>query len=203
MNRILITTREPHQVEWVNTFYALIKSLVAYVKKHYAKALIWNPEGSEVEAAMAEVDKTPSAPTARSTGGPPPPPPMPAHLGGAGGPPPPPPPPPGGKPVAKAADMGSVFQELNKGEAITSGLKKVDPSQQTHKNPNLRAGATVPTRSDSQNSGKTSPSIKPKPESMRTKKPPRKELDGNKWIIVRIIERATCLDFLLMSVGKL
>jgi adenylyl cyclase-associated protein len=61
----------------------------------------------------------------------------------------------------------------------------------THKNPSLRAGATVPTRSDSQgsvssgNRGKSPvPGKKPKPESMRTKKPPKKELDGNKWYIV-------------------
>lgn len=85
--------------------------------------------------------------------------------------------------------MGAVFEQLNQGEEITKGLKKVDPSQQTHKNPSLRAQEAVPTRSDSQtsiNRGKspTPPGKKPKPESMRTKKPPRKELDGNKWIIV-------------------
>ena len=88
--------------------------------------------------------------------------------------------------------MGAVFEQLSKGEAVTAGLRKVDPASQTHKNPSLRAGAVVPpTRSDSQSSaasvsgrGKSPiPSKKPKPESMRTKKPPRKELDGNKWII--------------------
>lgn len=85
--------------------------------------------------------------------------------------------------------MGAVFNELNRGEAVTAGLKKVDPSQMTHKNPSLRANAPVPTRSDSTGSiGRSKspapPGKKPKPESMRTKKPPRKELDGNKWIIV-------------------
>jgi len=34
--------------------------------------------------------------------------------------------------------MGAVFGEINKG-AVTSGLKKVDKSQMTHKNPELRA----------------------------------------------------------------
>jgi adenylyl cyclase-associated protein len=80
--------------------------------------------------------------------------------------------------------MGAVFQQLQQGEGITAGLKKVDSSQQTHKNPSLRETGPVPTRSDSQNSSKASPPTKPKPESMRTKKPARKELDGNKWIIV-------------------
>ena len=87
---------------------------------------------------------------------------------------------------APTSDMGAVFDQLSRGEAVTAGLRKVDPSQQTHKNPSLRAGAAVPpTRSDSQSSNGKSPipSKRPKPESMRTKKPPRMELDGNKWII--------------------
>lgn len=84
--------------------------------------------------------------------------------------------------------MGAVFDQLNQGEGVTKGLKKVDASQMTHKNPSLRSQQPVPIRSDSSGStrGKspTPPGKKPKPESMRQKKPPRKELDGNKWIIV-------------------
>ncbi|KAL8835500.1 MAG: hypothetical protein Q9170_003302 [Blastenia crenularia] len=89
-------------------------------------------------------------------------------------------------------DMGAVFDEISKGEAVTSKLRKVSPSSQTHKNPSLRAGSAVPAgpvRSDSSSSrgGNTrSPAIpgtKPKPESMRTKKPPKKELEGNKWLV--------------------
>ena len=82
--------------------------------------------------------------------------------------------------------MNAVFDDLNKGENVTKGLKKVDPSQMTHKNPSLRASAPVPTRSDSSGSqrGKSpAPPRKTKPENLRTKKPPKKELDGNKWII--------------------
>lgn len=94
-------------------------------------------------------------------------------------------------PTKDAGGLDAVFSELNKGEAVTKGLRKVTADQMTHKNPSLRAGATVPTRSDSQSSvssiprGKSpAPGKKPKPESMRTKKPPVKKLDGNKWIIV-------------------
>lgn len=83
--------------------------------------------------------------------------------------------------------MGAVFSDLNKGTDVTKGLKKVDASQMTHKNPSLRATAPVPTRSDSSGSLRSKspapPGKKPKPESMRTKKPPKKELDGNKWIV--------------------
>jgi adenylyl cyclase-associated protein len=32
----------------------------------------------------------------------------------------------------------ALFAALNKGEGITSGLKKVTADMQTHKNPNLR-----------------------------------------------------------------
>jgi len=94
--------------------------------------------------------------------------------------------------------MGAVFADLNRGEGVTAGLKKVDASQMTHKNPSLRQSSTVPQRSDSSSSLGVSggagngsggrgtspaPGKKPKPESLRTKKPPKKELDGNKWII--------------------
>jgi adenylyl cyclase-associated protein len=83
--------------------------------------------------------------------------------------------------------MNAIFDDLNKGSDVTRGLKKVDPTQMTHKNPSLRANAPVPTRSDSSSSLRSKspapPGKKPKPESMRTKKPPRKELDGNRWIV--------------------
>ncbi|KAL8948166.1 MAG: hypothetical protein Q9183_007713 [Haloplaca sp. 2 TL-2023] len=88
--------------------------------------------------------------------------------------------------------MGAVFDEISRGESVTSKLKKVDPSSQTHKNPSLRAGSSVPSgpvRSDSQSSARSGgrspniPGTKPKPESMRTRKPPKKELEGNKWLI--------------------
>lgn len=53
-------------------------------------------------------------------------------------------------PIAAAAGLPSqkptgagLFGELNKGGDITSGLKKVDKSQMTHKNPALRASSVV------------------------------------------------------------
>lgn len=62
---------------------------------------------------------------------------------------------------------------------MTSGLRKVDASQMTHKNPELRTTSVVPD--------KKAPPIKAKPGSLSQapKKPARTELeDGNKWIIV-------------------
>jgi adenylyl cyclase-associated protein len=181
----------------VQAYYKIFKSLVAYIKQHYPTGVTWNKDGIDAREALKQV----KAGNAASTNGappppggagapppPPPPPPLPVfdNAGGA----PPPPPPPGARSSAPAPDMGAVFDQLNRGSEVTKGLKKVDASQMTHKNPSLRAHAPVPTRQDSDSSlGRSKspapPGKKPKPESMRTKKPPRKELDGNKWIIVR------------------
>ena len=96
-----------------------------------------------------------------------------------------------------APDMNAVFDDLNRGADVTRGLKKVDPSQMTHKNPSLRATDPVPTRSDSTGSLRSkspAPPKKMKPESMRTKKPARKELDGNKWIVENFESPADMLE---------
>lgn len=79
--------------------------------------------------------------------------------------------------------MSAVFDQLNQGEQITAGLRKVDKSEMTHKNPSLRAGSTAPERSSSVRGKSPAPSKKPKPESMRARKPPRKDLEGNKWLV--------------------
>lgn len=39
--------------------------------------------------------------------------------------------------------MGGVFASLNKGEGVTSGLKKVDKREMTHKNPELRVAGVI------------------------------------------------------------
>ncbi|KAG4414093.1 hypothetical protein IFR04_012794 [Cadophora malorum] len=188
-NRVLKEYKEsdPKQVEWIQSYYSVFKDLAEYIKQTFPQAIPWNPKGLSAEEAIKAVEQTqpaPPAPHPKAAAGAPPPPPPP-------GPPPPPikfdsaPPPP---PTA-GGGLDAVFSDLNKGEAVTKGLRKVNADQMTHKNPSLRAGATVPQRSDSassvsSNRGKSpAPGKKPKPESMRTKKPPVKRLDGNKWII--------------------
>ncbi|KAL8700270.1 MAG: hypothetical protein Q9201_005541 [Fulgogasparrea decipioides] len=194
-NEVIQTYKEKDQthVQWARTFYRIFNSLVDYVKQHYPSGLTWNPNGVDPLQAIEEINNPDqsvvrSPATQSSAGDPPPPPPLPKFDNA----PPPPPMPPNGVPTSRSpADMGAVFDEISRGEAVTSKLRKVDPSSQTHKNPSLRAGSSVPSgpvRSDSQNSlsshGKsTVPGKKPKPESMRTKKPPKKELEGNKWLI--------------------
>ncbi|CEJ80268.1 Putative Adenylyl cyclase-associated protein [[Torrubiella] hemipterigena] len=176
--------KDPKQVEWIQSFYAIFKDLRDLVKQHYPNGIQWNPKGDSASAVAKAL-------AASSTNAPP-------AAPAAGGPPPPPPPPPGPPPVldiktesapaaapSAAGGLGAVFSELNKGESVTKGLRKVDKSEMTHKNPSLRAAATV---SDSARPKSPAPGKKPKPESMRVKKPSKKELEGNKWTIVGFLE---------------
>ncbi|KAL2157500.1 hypothetical protein VTH06DRAFT_6051 [Thermothelomyces fergusii] len=187
-NKILTANKnkDEQQIEWVKAFYQVFRDLTHYVKNYFPNGIPWNPTGvPAAEAAKAVNSAPPPVPAAPVPSGAPAP---------APGPPPPPPPPPGPPPILKIDEQKSepsrpsgfnaVFSELNKGEEVTKGLRKVDKSEMTHKNPSLRAGSTVPDR-DSSARGKSPapPGTKPKPESMRVKKPPKKELDGNKWTI--------------------
>lgn len=146
-----------------------------------------NPQDALREVQSSQTTSKPAAAPLSSGPAPPPPPPLPSFDNA----PPPPMPINGVSSLSSGggtSDMGAVFDQLSKGEAVTSRLRKVSPSLQTHKNPSLRTNAVVPSRSDSQTdlssrSKSPHPSKKPKPENLRTKKPPRKELDGNKWII--------------------
>ncbi|KAL6791406.1 adenylate cyclase associated N terminal domain-containing protein [Trichoderma sp. SZMC 28013] len=185
-NRVLKEQKDndPKQVEWVQSFYQIFHDLGDYIKQHHASGVAWNPRGEPADEVAKSLDSSkpsqqPPATSAPSTGGAPPPPP----------PPPPPGPPPvldiqvqssGPSPAAPAGGFGAVFSELNRGEDVTKGLRKVDRSEMTHKNPSLRAGSTV---SDAPRSKSPIPGKKPKPESMRVKKPSRKVLEANKWTI--------------------
>jgi len=168
--------KDPKHVEWIQSFYAIFRELSELLKQHFASGLPWNPKGGSALDVAKSIDSPQSAPAPS-----------------AGGPPPPPPPPPGPPPVldiktepaaeapsSGSSGFGAVFSELNKGEAVTKGLRKVDKSQMTHKNPSLRAasGGSPTARAKSPAPGK-----KPKPESMRVKKPAKKELEGNKWTV--------------------
>ncbi|KAH0296971.1 adenylate cyclase-associated protein, partial [Aureobasidium melanogenum] len=199
-NRVLKEYKEkdPKHVAYVQSYYAIWKNLQSYIRTHYAAGVTWNAQGMDLAKALKDA-KSNSTASSQSA---------PAPAGAAGGPPPPPPPPPlptfdnpppppGPPPAAKSSggDMGAVFDQLNRGESVTAGLRKVDKSEMTHKNPSLRAGSTVADRKGSQDSINRSrsrgPELKPKPDSIRgkgiaqstPKREPKKELDGNKWII--------------------
>ncbi|KJR84641.1 adenylyl cyclase-associated protein (cap) [Sporothrix schenckii 1099-18] len=199
-NRVLkeYKDKDPQQVEWVQSFYQIFRDLADYTKEYVNNGIPWNPNGKPAAEAAKEVAAL--APGASSSASAPPPPPPPGPSAGGAPPPPPPPPPPGPPPVLQIKDesaaqtngassaIGAVFSEINKGSDVTKGLRKVDKSQMTHKNPELRASSTVPGGGAAAGAGgqrgkSPVPGKKPKPESMRVKKPAKKELDGNKWTI--------------------
>lgn len=186
---MLTVPRDKAHTDFIQAYYRMFRSMIAYIKQHYPMGLTWNnKDGIDAMEALKQI-KSGTAPSSTSGAapGPPPPPPLPTFNNVDG----PPPPPPGPAPTGGArtgGDMSAVFDQLNQGSSVTTGLRKVDKSEMTHKNPSLRAGSTVPERSNSQtsiasSSSRSVPSKKPKPESMRTKKPPKKELDGNKWLV--------------------
>ncbi|KAK9455801.1 adenylate cyclase associated N terminal-domain-containing protein [Dipodascopsis uninucleata] len=170
-NRVLKEYKDVDKkhVEWANAFLNILVSLQAYVKKNHTTGPAWNPKGEELAKVLVESSantKEVSVPAA-----------------GAPQPPPPPPPPPASvfevisdsKPAG--GNLGAVFAEINKGEAVTAGLKKVDKSQMTHKNPSLRTQEPVSV------SRSKSPALPTKPQNLKQKKPSRIELEGTKWIV--------------------
>ncbi|CAO1617062.1 unnamed protein product [Sympodiomycopsis kandeliae] len=177
-NRVIKEFKEKDRthVEWCRSFIKVLDVLKEYIMKHHTTGLTWNPNGGDAAAYRDTGSSAPSAPSAE--GIPPPPPPPPADFGAP--PPPPAPPAAGAAPVAAAGGMDAVFSQLNKGEGITSGLKKVDSSQMTHKNPSLRGAGGSQAAAPS--SGKpTPPRPGSKPASLRPKKPAQTALEGNKW----------------------
>ncbi|EXJ77051.1 hypothetical protein A1O3_10209 [Capronia epimyces CBS 606.96] len=186
-NKILKEYKEKDRthVEYIQAYYKIFRSLASYVKEYFPTGLTWNnKDGIDAVEALKQVQS--GSGTAKAAGPPPPPPPPPLPKFDDDDAPAPPLPPAGG--AGQAGDMSAVFNQLNQGSAVTAGLRKVDKSEMTHKNPSLRTGSKVPQRSSSQTSvssagrGK-SPLPNKKPDSMRAKKPGRKELDGTKWIV--------------------
>ena len=140
----------------------VLTELQAFVKQHHTTGLVWNNTkgGDAVQNSARAASAAPSGP---------PPPPMPSgqlfleESNADGG---------------DEKSRAQLFAALNKGEHVTKGLKKVTADMQTHKNPNLRTGPSP---------------IAPKPQpgspartavvAAAPAKPPRKELEGKKWMI--------------------
>lgn len=101
-------------------------------------------------------------------------------AGGPSGPPPPPPPPafemPDMSSMLVSDDKAQLFAELNRGDDVTKGLKKVTADMQTHKNPNLRSGNVVPSSAQKA-------SINGAAAKAAAAKPPKMALEGKKWVV--------------------
>ena len=84
--------------------------------------------------------------------------------------------------IAKSAapDTQALFAEINRGDAVTKGLRKVTDDMKTHKNPELRAtGPMVTTKKP------TGPPAIPARPDQRKAVQPKLEFVGNKWLVVR------------------
>ncbi|VEU20062.1 DEKNAAC100675 [Brettanomyces naardenensis] len=188
-NRILkeFKDKDEDQVAWARAFIKIFDGLKAFAKEYETTGPTWKPDGGDIREELKKVNgevEGNSSAAAAAVAPPPPPPPS------AGGPPPPPPPPPASVFEAKSEDapsgdassggMNAVFSELNKGADITKGLRKVEKSQMTHKNPALRASSNVTT------SQRPVPPKKPRSLSKKPEiadKPPKKELVDSKWVV--------------------
>ena len=80
-----------------------------------------------------------------------------------------------------AVSTQALFSEINKGGAITSGLRKVTADQQTHKNPELRGSSVVPAAASV--AAPTTKVTTKQQEQQQQQKPPVFELDDKKWKI--------------------
>ena len=79
--------------------------------------------------------------------------------------------------------MGSALKGL--GENVTAGLRKVEKSEMTHKNPELRASSVVKAESTSA-PAKEASSVKAAP----VKAPPKLALEGNKWVVENYVNNS-------------
>ncbi|ORY86775.1 adenylate cyclase associated N terminal-domain-containing protein [Protomyces lactucae-debilis] len=192
-NRVIKEYKEkdPQQVAWVRSFVALLTELQKYVKQWHTTGLTWSAQGKPLADVLAtsQTAARGAAPPPPAAGGPPPPPPP--------GPPPPPfmgDAPGASKSAASGGDMNAVFASLNQGSAVTSGLKKVDKSQMTHKNPALRASSVVPDAAK-----KTTAATSATTSKTVAKKPARKELEGTKWLIEHFEGETVTVDEIELS----
>ncbi|KAG7092399.1 hypothetical protein E1B28_008756 [Marasmius oreades] len=160
-NRVIKDYKEkdPKHAEWVRSFTSLLDELRKYVMEYHSTGLAWNQQGIPISQYKS---------TSRASG---------PSLA----PPPPPPPPLSADAPTPTAPGGTdaVFAALNRGAEVTKNLRKVDKSEMTHKNPELRASGVAPSTGGS---GTAKKPIRPaKPQSLMGKKPSKFVLEGKTW----------------------
>eukprot|EP01099_Mayorella_cantabrigiensis_P000522 TRINITY_DN1236_c0_g3_i1.p1 TRINITY_DN1236_c0_g3~~TRINITY_DN1236_c0_g3_i1.p1 ORF type:complete len:506 (+),score=164.48 TRINITY_DN1236_c0_g3_i1:43-1560(+) len=165
-NRILkdFKGKDQLQCDWVSSWNGFLKELAPYIKKHHTTGLAWNPRGGDAKELSASSAPAAAAAPPRGPAGPPPPPPATSLVGDAPA-------------DSKKPNTGALFAELNKGDAVTSGLKKVTADMKTkNRDPNDKS-SVVPASTQP----KSTPKAAAKPgQKVGT---PRIELVGNKWVV--------------------
>lgn len=137
------------QIAFCDTFKALIAGLMGYVKEFHLTGVVWNKNGVDVAEFSKASASTPTSPVAAAT-------PRAATAPSSGAP------------------KGDLFASLNKGGAITSGLKTVTKDMQTWREEFKGTDAPTPVTS----------TPKPAPRKAETMKHPPKLFYndlGSKW----------------------
>ncbi|BFG41536.1 hypothetical protein CerSpe_278100 [Prunus speciosa] len=160
-NKILVEykTKDPNHLEWAKALKELyLPGLRDYVKSFYPLGPVWSSTGKAVSAA-------PSKPKAPAPGAPAPPPPPSASLFSSE--------------TSQASSsrpkegMAAVFQEINSGKPVTTGLRKVTDDMKT-KNRADRTGIVGTQEKESRTSS----------PSFSKAGPPKLELQmGRKWAV--------------------
>jgi adenylyl cyclase-associated protein len=152
---------------FANGFKDILVKMAEYCAEFHKLGLDWNPKGGDVSSFSA------GAPSSGNN-----------NAGAAeeeGGAPPPPGPPPsedelrGGMEVRQTTDkpgMGAVFDALNKGEAVTSGLKKVTADMKAK---NMKDKPVLQPKETKKAGGAK------KFQATEEKKPPKLELSKGTW----------------------
>lgn len=152
INRVIKDMKDTDKshVVWARGYNAIYAALEKFVKAHHTTGLEWNASGGDAAAAAPAAAPAPAAakPVAANPT------------------------------IATGAAKGGLFAELSKGGAVTSGLKKVDKSEMTHKNPGLRKTAVV-------SAGATAKKAPAKVFGSAAAKvyDPVFELQGKKWVV--------------------
>jgi len=193
-NRIVREFKEqdPRHEMWCKAWVKTLTDLEAYIRRFHATGVAWKKFGADSKTFKAPQGGGVAAKSAAPVAAGPPPPPPPAGI------PPPPPPPPKDllqqldlpQPTAGSGTGGggaqskrdALFASINQGEGITSALKKVDASQMTHKNPELRTSSVV--NEDDISKSKTKATTKTTTTTKAVKKEPVLQCEaGKKWVV--------------------
>ncbi|KAG7035090.1 Cyclase-associated protein 1 [Cucurbita argyrosperma subsp. argyrosperma] len=170
-NKVLVEYRnkDPDHVEWAKAMKELyLPGLRDYVKSFYPLGPVWSVTGKNAAAAAATAPPPPKTSAPRTPAAPPPPP---ASLFSS-------------EPSQASSSkpkqgMAAVFQEINSGKPVTSGLKKVTDDMKT-KNRADRVGVV----GSSQKGGRTAS------PSFSKAGPPKLELQmGRKWVVENQVGR--------------
>lgn len=136
-----------------------MKDLQVYIKNFHTTGLTWNANGGDAKSLAQTVGSSSSAPAPAKA-------PAPTST-----------PAPASTTSAPKPDVANVFSAISKGTDVTQGLKKVTDDMKT-KNRKPEEKVSVVSADSSKK-----PVEKSEGPSKAVSKPPKFELEGNKWVV--------------------